>query len=109
MKEPFKVGDRVRVYGSVVVQTYSGDSQEIKPLVCNLATVQEVWSRELMLHQENSAFRIFAHPKQCRRLVKKKRRRLWLGGTGAEDSVPRLVACSLVPRDGFVEFVEVKK
>jgi hypothetical protein len=99
-KSPFQVGDRVRVYGIVVRMFGAGEA------IKKVATVTSVDDELLILDDGGDAF--YAHPKQCRRLVKKERRRYWLNpnisahydGTFWIDNKPH---------EGWIEFVEVKK
>lgn len=62
----FKVGDRVRVYGGAFVEVAVIRSIDADTgiLSCGQRKGTNEW--------------LMAHPKQCRRLVKKPRRRVWI-------------------------------
>lgn len=73
MKKPFEVGERVRVYGHVARM---GDTS--RPFVGEVVAPNEsdALAKVGFLLVEDLKYRqgYWCHPKQCRRLVKKKRR-----------------------------------
>ncbi len=113
-KEPFKVGDRVSVY-------YVGCPDK------NWGTINEVvlhsvyQALRLLIDLDSGAKGISAHPKQCRRLIKKEKRRFLLWKNDIEFLSRRHEDCeactaSLIPYDKdtaaddeWIELVEVKK
>lgn len=93
MKEPFKIGDRVAVY-----QSFFGRSER------NIGLVIDTGNQAIKV-QHDSGLMWILHPKQCRRLVKKERRRIWVlrePGFALGDIRDYEVG-------GYTEFVEVKK
>lgn len=66
MKKPFQVGDRIAVYFGF--ERYTGTITEIR---------QDGFLKYVEDGRGDGAL-IFAHPKACRRLVKRKRRELWV-------------------------------
>ena len=93
----FKVGDRVAFYDGIARNT--GTVDEIDSTV-DAIRVDDVW----------------LHAKQCRRLKKKERRRVWLNPEfvpSAYQPKTRAVGTKLVisvtPVPEFIEFVEVKR
>ena len=96
----FKVGDRVRVY----MGHYADKQGHYKDL-------------EIIEISEQGGIKVnswdgWYHPKQCRKLVKKKRRSVWLDPTYSptpHQNGVSLIPSSIVPMAGFVEFREVKK
>lgn len=95
MKKPFKVGDRVRVYIGLD-----------EPLEGKILEIGQT-TGHLRLEEHFG----FYHPKQCRRLIKKKRRRVWLMYTHESDLMSaygkKPPACPA--GSSFSEFIEVKK
>lgn len=98
MIRTFKAGDRVKVYpiaknGEVITFDVSG----------NIAVGFD----------DNAGSMQFFHPKQCRKLIKKERRRVWIRNPEFlyyirhSFQIPTELF-SNVPADGFVEFVEVR-
>lgn len=97
----FKVGDRVAVYNWKGRQTGK---------ICVVEATGEEFCIGLdKLHEGHDS--IQAHPKQCRRLVKKERRRVWVDF----DQLIRLhcgvcfAAYDKNQANTLVEFVEVKR
>lgn len=78
MKTPFAVGDRVRVYG--VSRKCGGDLVE-----SHTGTVRFLWETECEVEGPDRTLSI-AHYKQCRRLIKRPRRRVWI----TENALNRL-------------------
>lgn len=105
----FKVGDRVAIYGTVA--TYSEKNKSTEYLRGDKGTVQIVYSNpedELTVKMESRE--ISAHPKQCRKLMKKERKRLWIKypslPTGFHSCMREI--SNKYETDWF-EFIEVKK
>lgn len=101
----FKVGDRVAVYGAVWChqdaehKIYRGLKMEISKIIDE---------NRITLYFGDEKY--CAHPKQCRRLVKKEKRRVWV--KVPTDFHPQHRTNGMVsvdPVDGWDEFVEVKK
>ena len=106
----FKVGDRVRVYGhrtndwmpftGTVVQR---DYPELNDRSgCTLAVEADAGKVGVFL----------VHPKQCRKLVKKERRRVWVvfreDYDGVEYTAPAEIGIASRDKARAVEFVEAK-
>ncbi len=104
MKNPFKPQERVRVY------TPNGTFTGIVSYVC---ADQDCLMVEV---QENPKVERIVHFRQCRRLVKKKRREIWVDlnvftktmWTGISDSAVTYAACSH-NFPGATKFREVKE
>lgn len=99
----FKVGDRVRVYG------FLNPCAVAKGIIVDLIGPIVVFNEDGDLEKQ----RFSAHHKQCRRLVKKERRRLWIQNTDLKklEESPHnfvLVTVSKVIEIGFTEFREIK-
>ncbi len=101
MKRPFQVGDRVVVYWYPV--RYTGKVIEITNK-----------GRALSVLKDSDGVEILALPQQCRRLIPKKRRSVWLNldmitsyvqGERVNHYVVRMRE---EPADGYIEFVERK-
>jgi len=100
----FKVGDRVRVYGHKALDWETTDARVIE------RGVDELIHAEFIMVLANNGLRVLVHPKQCRRLVKKYRRRVWI--IKRENDSPQVVHYA-----GFIgsvnygesEFIEVKR
>lgn len=95
MREPIKVGDRVRVYGfgqnplAIVVNLEPDGNLKVTWL-----TSKGSWS--------------VVHPKQCRRLKpRRERRSLWVEFYKGHDTGS--VSVSTTPIDGWTEFREVRE
>lgn len=70
----FKVGEKIRVYIGVNTDDYDFLEEEFKPYVDDLVT--EIRRDSLM---KIGLYENWFHPKQCRRLIpKKKRRSVWV-------------------------------
>jgi hypothetical protein len=119
MKRPFQVGDRVAVYG------LDGNCElvRIKTTITGFASSGQLYLDEkdtVRLTVPKYDFSV-AHPKQCRRLVKKVRRRIWIEPyvlTSMARSQSEgwkycgLDSVGIQPNEvypGAVEFVEVRK
>ncbi len=93
----FKVGDRVAVYdGDRIVGVIGAIHKEGGLLVC--------------LDEAYGGAKSY-HPKQCRRLVKKQRRRVWLSRGAAAELHGGISAEFFAQKrnEDDVEFVEVRK
>jgi hypothetical protein len=81
MKKEFKVSDRVKVFGACscgcrnsVMDGLKGDIIDVDPKVVNgIILIPDKCSAAL-----GACSRPFVHPRQCVRLVKKKRREIWV-------------------------------
>jgi hypothetical protein len=65
----FKVGDRIRVYYSQVVE-YKDGSLDVLP-ISSVGIIEQVLGQILVVIFENSDFRNYPHYKCCRKVVKK--------------------------------------
>lgn len=91
MKRPFEWGEKVRVYDGELTHTFI--ITKIDPNY---------------IYYDNHRF----HPKQCRRLVKRKRRSVWVDFDSAfllASVSTNIFKASLIKQDGWTEFVEKKK
>lgn len=96
----FKVGDRVAVYGSMLDQ-----HQKCYYLRGNKGVIidSHFAPDEYSFKADEDGWEYTVHPKQCRLLKKKVRRRLWLD----PSSVERLMKA---PKHSHsIEFIEVKE
>lgn len=99
----FKVGDRVRVYGhsDCARESFGG-------------VVKEIHGAWLKVYSDGGSL-VAAHPKQCRKLVKKERRRVWVnrGYLAQLPNDPGGYICSVPPaksiETSYVEFIEVRR
>ncbi len=91
----FKVGDRVAVYAHTLGRAVGevSDVQGLPPYWLNVQT---------------STCGVVAHPKQCRKLVKKERRRVWVKFNHVHG-MSSLYEARPEHEGDFVEFIEVKK
>ena len=110
----FVVGQRVRFYYTDNCRAYS-----------DAGTVVEIVVQLLRIKIDRADQTYLAHPKQCRKLVKKKRRRVWVKRGAAINEAPQLFPgthiVSLVrdmdgdyhsiknTKDNWTEYAEVKK
>ena len=98
----FKVGERVAVYW------YDGRFTGAVEKIHANGSLQIVF--------DNFSYRKSAHPKQCRRLVKKERRRVWLplkyvdrAPTDTENLTIGIYRSSIPPTNpDWAEFIEVR-
>jgi hypothetical protein len=99
MKE-FKVGDRVAAYTG---KTNYPDA--IRRAVGEIAQIAA--NGAILLKHDTLDY--WYSPKQCRRLIKRERRRVWVNPK--YQSLYHGSECVFrdEPRDGFVEFIEVRK
>jgi len=103
----FEVNDVVRVYrlndATLNEQILRGEILE----VCTNGTLKILCTKERLA--------ILAHPKQCRRLKKKERRRVWIYENTLKDIEDGRRGSflaqniSLTPFDNCIEFIEVKR
>lgn len=104
----YKVGDRVAVYGTVPCELnkYSNAYKRgAKATVTNVHADDEI-------EVETIYGKTVCHPKQCRRLKKKERRRVWVFPPHLESDSPHMVAANgpvYSDEGAWIEFVEVKK
>ncbi len=106
-KEPFKAGDRVRVYGM-------GNDMTARELE---GTVVDVHQKTTWMKIDGSRYEgeYWVHPKQCRRLVKKPLARLWVNIYPGGHFGTHLTKeeAENAPTNGAtrvaVEFIEVRK
>lgn len=99
----FQVGDWVRVYGPI-------EDAEPKVIFTPGSTiVLEVLAEhaDCLLLKDNIGCEYRANKKQCRKLVKKERRRAWVLSTEAGTSA--YIGTKRPPGLDWIEFVEVKK
>ena len=99
MKKPFQVGDKVRVYGPYS-EAFVGIVEEIFPTG---------WFR---VRSPLSPSAVNAHPKQCRRLVKKRKREWSLLGRRGMSGIYWVVfdeTQDFCPKDEVVLVREVRK
>ena len=108
----FKVGDRVRVFD---IDPTSHCPRKTDGTVARVMIGTHYFEEVVEVQEDQGVMaRILAHPKSCRRLIKKPRRRFWIqeswlengGLTSYEDS-----ACVVNrnERPGFIECIEVRK
>lgn len=117
----FKVGDRVKAYGYVGEM---GAFTLTSTRLANAASVVDIQvSGNLVLQVGDSQRKYVAHPKQCRRLVKRERRRVWIKSSAVNHALdPKTTvyqstvvrADSPIPslygdKEIWVEFIEVRK
>lgn len=104
----FKVGDRVRAYGNYP----SGYDYGCKSFLRgNKATVESIANdNEIFIRLDDPTFPVAeVHPNQCR-LLRPKKRRVWVDPQGLDRKNEHLVAssCHMSCENGdWVEFVEV--
>lgn len=99
MKRPFQVGERIRIYYDY--------SKQCTGEILNIWADGCLCIRDDIGHVER-----MAHPKQCRRLVKKKRRSLWVAtGNLIRPGNQVFLAYSEKAKDNieYTEFREVVK
>lgn len=100
----YKVGDRVKIYGCI----FRSSDESLHHITVDGLTgeIKEICLSGYITVKTNFDETFLAHPKQCRKLVKKERRRIWVSPDyeflGPDNT-------SLIPKEGWLEFVEVKK
>lgn len=101
----FKVGDRVAVYGNI----RNSSGYYVRGAYASVHAITAADEIEIIPDDNSYPERRFTvHPKQCRRLVKKERRRVWvsLGSLyRSGDSMPVFFE----QQAGCREFIEVRK
>ena len=105
----FKVGDRVAIFGYHGSRLGSGNA-DFYARGTRATVVQVCNDSEIIVKSGRSEFEI--HPKQCRRLVKKERRRMWLDFDGGRNTIGNGVAYPAYHANYggyYTEFVEVKR
>lgn len=110
MKRPFVIGDRVAVYsqGELIGPGYARGQK-------HKATIKEIKDTESLILRFDRAEAdspCFWHPKQCRLLKKKERRRIWVSEfdlVGIIGSRRAYYDPPITPDVKWIEFVEVKK
>lgn len=114
MKTPFKVGDRVRVHGN----SQTGAIEEVpydgwKARVVRVFNQFAIQVEPLNLKTDETSFTVFI--KQCRRLIKKPRRRVWLNENALRpdrNNEGGWSVCFEKPKvylSDWVEFIEARK
>ena len=98
--KPLKPGDRVRVYETAGLRDACMFNGRVTSVEDDLVFVLGV----------NRPY----HRKQCRLLVKKERRRVWINSNAfnypeLNDTAKEIHFASLKPMQNWIEFVEVKK
>jgi len=111
MKKPFDIGDKVKVYA-----TLNGVCVETPGEIVGVRLTDQM----LRVNLRGRKGEIIAHPKQCRRLVTKPKRRMWVnlwsdssGSAFKSKQEAHQSASDFAEEDGYsavaVEFVEVRK
>lgn len=109
MKTPLKVGDRVRVYGK---PGPDGGCWEAKVVACRVVAP---WGVGMDVRSTYDDETYTVHPKQCRRLIKKPRRRVWLNENALRtdrNNEGGWSVCFEKPKvylSDWVEFIEARK
>lgn len=111
MKRPFEVGERVRVWGAGWQTRGFGDELKFSE------TVQSPWSAKVIKIDcgnlivrrdgDNPGDLLSVYPQQCRRLVKKPRRRVWVSFKrvpGMDEHPDEVFA--IKTKSDLVEFIE---
>lgn len=102
----FKVGDRVVAYGVVWCKGFAvgnGTSFKIKGRISHL-----VYSSICLVGDDELVYS--ANPKQCRKLIKKPRKRVWVINAELNDqTINYSQAWNFPPGVLATEFIEVKK
>lgn len=107
----FKAGDRVRVYG------YLGQKHPVSASVTTVHTDELIVNIDVQIRpgvflDGPDAVCVSVSPKQCRRLIKKPKRRVWInvkdlpGGTSGHA---HYLINKPHNQPQYIEFVEVKK
>lgn len=104
----FQVGDRIAIYGP---QARGGDGKVVGSVMDRVTGVVTSYQDYLLQFIDDSGggCEYEVHPRQCRRLIKKKRRRVWIppwvlkNNSGAGEFIQTIPPLDL----SFVEFIEV--
>lgn len=113
MSRPLQVGDRVAVYGAIFStkkKEYFGSAVDWR----KGEVVGTVQAGDMIVFKDEWGEDFTAHPKQCRRLVKKERRRVWVyqDRLGSITEQPTAYYRDQPPDDSpghWVEFIEVRR
>jgi hypothetical protein len=100
----FKEGDRVAAYGTDA----NGDPVVVRAEVVSLNADGTLGLRGDTYKDELYDFSC-VHPKQCRRLVKRERRRVWCFDDGYENLEGPFVTETPSTPERWIEFVEVRR
>lgn len=100
MKNP-KDGEYCKVYGTVTDK--DGTPYYLLGAKCKIIDIGA--EDEIIVREGNLEWVYIVHPKQCRRLVKKERKRVWV----SFNPNGSLHSTALYPCHGYTEFVEVRK
>ena len=106
----FKVGDRVRVFGGSIY-ALEGRAPSETGYKGTVKYIQDGWLSVELDNPNKSNDQYLFHPKQCRKLKKKARRRIWLPSSHLERVLD--AGCGLIDiynkaYESCTEFVEVK-
>lgn len=103
MNHNFKVGDRVKVYG------YVDQFPETGTIINNEAGTPD---GHITVRCDETKFSIFPHPKQCRRLVPKKKNWKWMYqpivGNVESDQLYSTIKLALAHNDGVMGYRKVR-
>ncbi len=105
---PFQVGDRVAVYG-ITYRDKNGVWLGVERVTGTIKQYGEQW----MIFESEKYKDIAVHPKQCRLLKKKERRRVWMHGLEWLAHAKGIKSLEVFTSPEHVvnpiEFIEVKK
>jgi hypothetical protein len=105
-----KVGDSVAVYGICLVPSAGRSSGTVMDRwVGTVHRIHQGIGIEVRSHEDECVYSV--HPKQCRRLVKRQKRRIWIHPDIMIRSGNEMYGrpISDEPTKGFVEFVETRE
>jgi len=108
MKKPLAVGDKVRISGW---GDYHGRSYNLDMMLGVIDTFAGGNRFNVRCDTPNAVTNIFTvFFSQCRKIVKKERRRIWIRELALLSSPDRVAATIFnQPQIGFLEFIQVKK
>lgn len=114
----FKVGDRIAVYG--MLWSHS-ESNYVNCIGTRLRITKIIDDNRITLEEDRSNIKYAAHPKQCRKLTKITKRRLWIhknafnskydsnkGTFNTDWAIYKQLPWDL-RGNSFIELVEIKK
>jgi hypothetical protein len=106
MKKPLQVGDRVSVAGA----THNGSATFYEPARGRVSHLNPIPTAKGMVQvtMDGESEIYVVHRHQCRRLVKRERRRVWVFISAAGEVGPVMHTAPMVSQ-GWAEFIEVKK
>jgi hypothetical protein len=115
----FKVGDRVKVHGWVQMHNSPyvarrGGIATVKWIANTEESMHVVFDRDRTTGEEDD-IHYSAHPKQCRKLVKRERRRIWIGMPALESlgNIGQVITLQIwqdkPKQPATIEFIEVRK